>query len=744
MDIMLILLAERHRRLRTPGNGDMTKRRWTTIVSANSLTLARLIAGLVFPWVSSAWRPTIAVAAAASDVVDGAISRKFCGTSALGQLLDPIADKTFLLMVVGTLWMEGSLTLWQIVLLGLREWVVLSIGFGLVVARNWSGLLRMAPRWSGKLATGAQLIFLMSLLLLHRDLPGLFPITVAFSGIAAADYLWRGLAIVRNGDTAGYTPWPATNDRLTLSRIFLRNCRRNLWRVKFVDSTGQSLTGGTLLSSSLALARCLRRDVLTSDEEMVGILLPPSIAAVLANAALSLGRNLPINLNYTLSQESIDACIARCRIRTVLTSRRVIEKLKLRPSARMVCLEDLAAKVTWQDKIRAASEAYLLPASLLERHLGLEHTAFDDLATVCFTSGSTGEPKGAMLSHRNIASNLEAVCKVLELRSDDVALGLMPFFHAYGLTFGLWAGLALDLLVVLHHNPLEGREVGVLCQTYGVTILLATPTFLRIYLRRCEVEHFASLEVVAAGAEKLSPELAARFHEKFGLKIIEAYGTTELSPLVATNLPDRRVQGGQAAGAKDGTVGRVLPGVSARIVDLESGAELGPDQPGMLLIKGPNVMQGYLGRPDLTAQVIRNGWYETGDIARIDADRFLTIVDRQSRFSKIGGEMVPHLKIEEALAKILDTEDEIRAVVIALPDNKKGERLVVVHLPIAKTAEQICKELTQIGMTNLWIPSQDSFVEVDQIPLLGTGKPDLWKLKALASAKLEQTSASRK
>jgi acyl-CoA synthetase (AMP-forming)/AMP-acid ligase II/phosphatidylglycerophosphate synthase len=742
MNIMLVSVTERHRRLQTPGNGDMTKRRWMTIVSANFLTLARLIAGLVFPWVSTAWRPTLAVAAAASDVVDGAISRKFCGTSTTGQLLDPIADKTFLLMVVGTLCMEGSLTLGQIVLLGLREWVVLSIGIGLVAAGNWSGLLRMAPRWPGKLATGAQLVFLMSLLYLHRIPPGLFQITVALSGFAAADYLWRGLAIVRNGHIARYTPWPATNDGLALSRIFLRNCRRNLWRIKFADSTGQRLSGGALLSRSLALAKCLRRDVVTTPEEMVGILLPPSVAAVLVNTALSLGRNLPINLNYTLSQESIDACIARCRIRTVLTSRRVIEKLKLRPNAHIVCLEDLADKVTWQDKFRAACEAYLLPTSILERHLGLDHVRVDDLATVCFTSGSTGEPKGAMLSHRNIASNLEAVCQVLELRRDDVALGLMPFFHAYGLTFGLWAGLAVDLLVVLHHNPLDGREVGALCQKHRVTILLATPTFLRIYLRRCEPEHFASLDVVAAGAERLSPELAARFHEKFGLKIIAAYGTTELSPLVATNLPDRRVAGGHGTGAKDGTVGRVLPGVSACVFDPETGAELGPDQPGMLRVKGLNVMQGYLGRPDLTAQVIRDGWYETGDIAQIDANGFITIVDRQSRFSKIGGEMVPHLRIEEALARILGTQEEIRAVVIALPDKKKGERLVVVHVPIPQTPEQVCKELARSGMTNLWIPSYDSFVEVERIPLLGTGKPDLRKLKALASARFEPTCPS--
>lgn len=537
------------------------------------------------------------------------------------------------------------------------------------------------------------------------------------------------------GHPTNYSPWPASNHALTLPQILLRTCRRNLRRIKFADSMGQKLTGGSLLAGCLALRKCLRRAVLQPDEEMVGILLPPSGAAVLANAALSLDRRISVNLNYTLPQQSVDSCIEQCRVRTVITSRRVMERMNLRLGANVVFLEDLASKVSRWDKVRAACTAYLLPSSLIERTLGLERIGLDDLLTVCFTSGSTGEPKGVMLSHRNVASNIEATCQVLELRPDDVALGLMPFFHAYGLTFGLWAGLTLDPLVVLAHNPLEAREVGALCRKYGVTIMMATPTLLRLYVRRCASDELASLAVVAAGAEKLSPDLAQRFKDKFGVRVIEAYGTTELSPLVAVNLRERGPDG-KAIDAKAGTVGRPLPGVLARVVDLETRAELGPDEPGMLMIKGPNVMKGYLGKPERTVQVVRDGWYETGDIARIDAEGFVTIVDRQSRFSKIGGEMVPHLAIEEALARILGTEDEVKAVIVALPDEKKGERLVVVHEPLSPTPEQICDALHRSGMANLWIPSPDNYIEVAQIPMLGTGKPDLKQLRELALAKL--------
>jgi acyl-[acyl-carrier-protein]-phospholipid O-acyltransferase/long-chain-fatty-acid--[acyl-carrier-protein] ligase len=217
---------------------------------------------------------------------------------------------------------------------------------------------------------------------------------------------------------------------------------------------------------------------------------------------------------------------------------------------------------------------------------------------------------------------------------------------------------------------------------------------------------------------------------------VEGYGTTELSPVVSCNVPPRRTVAKGHVGCREGTVGKPIPGVSAKVVDLDTGEDLGVDKSGMLLIRGPNVMKGYLGQPEKTAEVMREDWYVTGDVAVLDGDGFIRITGRESRFSKIGGEMVPHIRIEEALTEILPPVEEVpMAVVAAVPDARKGERLIVLHTGLDKPPEQICRELAAAGLPPLWIPSPDSFCHVDQIPVLGTGKLDLKGVKDLARKK---------
>lgn len=526
---------------------------------------------------------------------------------------------------------------------------------------------------------------------------------------------------------------------MILPRRFLRMCRRNLRHPKLADSTGQALTGAGLLMRALILRRLLHRHVLTADEKYVGLLLPPSVGGAVANAALSIDGRVAVNLNYTVSSEVMNDCLRQAGIRHVLTSRRVLERFPLEMQAEVVFLEDFKDKVTLADKLVAASQTWLLPAAALERRLGLTRLGPDDLLTVIFTSGSTGRPKGVMLSHDNVGSNVTSFNQVLHLSKRDVVIGVLPFFHSFGYTTTLWSALSLDSKAVYHYTPLEPRQIGKLCREHRGTFLVGTPTFLRSYLRRCEPEEFVSLEVVVAGAEKLSRELADAFERKFGVRPSEGYGTTELSPVVSCNVPASRVDGPLKQGTKEGSVGRPIPGVLAKVVHLDTGEDLPPGEPGMLLVKGPNVMQGYLGQPDKTAEVMRDGWYVTGDIALIDRQGFIQITGRQSRFSKIGGEMVPHIRIEEELVRVLRLEDaeEIRLVVTGVPDPKKGERVVVLHTGLSESPEEVCRKLAAAGLPPLWIPSPDSFCQVEAIPILGSGKLDLQQVKELAMESFE-------
>jgi acyl-[acyl-carrier-protein]-phospholipid O-acyltransferase/long-chain-fatty-acid--[acyl-carrier-protein] ligase len=526
---------------------------------------------------------------------------------------------------------------------------------------------------------------------------------------------------------------PTPNSFLNLPRKFVRMCRKN-WRLpKVSDSTGVNLDGGQLLLRTLVLRRALRK-IIGEDEKFVGVLLPPTAGGVVVNAALGLDRRVSVNLNYTVTSDVMNDCIRQSNIKHIVTSRRVLDKLDLKLDAELILLEDVKDKISLLDKLNSLFLARWMPIPILERMLGLTREKPDDLLTVIFTSGSTGWPKGVMLTHENVGSNVEAVDEIIRLTRDDVLLGILPFFHSFGYTVTLWTVLALDPKGVYHFSPLEAREVGKLSRKHGVTIMLSTPTFLRSYARRCEDDDFRTVQVLFTGAEKLPSELADAFEQRFGIRPIEGYGCTELSPIAAANIPPGRGTHNTFEGVKEGTIGRPLPGIKAKVVDLDTGETLGPNQTGMLLFHGLNVMKGYLNRPDLTKEVIRDGWYVTGDVAEIDEEGFITITGRISRFSKLAGEMVPHLRIEETLVHVLGLEDaeEISLVVTAVPDAKKGEKIVVLHTGLSIPPEEICRKLAEAGLPPLWIPGADSFRQVEKIPILGTGKLDLKAVKDLA------------
>ncbi|MEA3508937.1 MAG: AMP-binding protein, partial [candidate division NC10 bacterium] len=508
---------------------------------------------------------------------------------------------------------------------------------------------------------------------------------------------------------------------------FLTTAKRRWFSLAMADSTGKKLSFGEALVSSLLLARWVQKQSL--EDRMVGILFPPSIAGAVANIAVLLAGKVPVNLNFTAGREAMVSAIQQCSIRMILTSRIVLHKAKLEHMEGMVFLEEAVKGISSLQKVQTTLTALLLPSRLLATLFHHGERTPDALATVIFTSGSTGIPKGAMLSHHNILSNVEALAQVLWVTKKDRLMGVLPFFHSFGFTGTLWFPLLSGFGVVYHANPLDAKTVGEMVSTYRATGIMATPTFYAAYIRKCSAEEFSSLRLAIAGAEKLREPIANAFKEKYGLDLLEGYGCTELAPVVSVNIPDFEEGVYRQTGRKPGTVGHPIPGVAVKVVDPESDEPLPHGEEGMLLVKGPSRMLGYLGQPEKTAEVLRGDWYVTGDIASIDEDGFIRITDRLSRFSKIGGEMVPHIKVEEAINTILVDD---ASVVVAIPDEVKGERLVALYTHTQVTPDELWEKLSQADLPKLWLPKRENMYPVEAIPTLGTGKADLRQAKMMA------------
>jgi acyl-[acyl-carrier-protein]-phospholipid O-acyltransferase/long-chain-fatty-acid--[acyl-carrier-protein] ligase len=516
----------------------------------------------------------------------------------------------------------------------------------------------------------------------------------------------------------------------TLPESFVYTARRHPFRFAMADGQRPQLKYFSALIGALVLARRLRK--LWHGQEMVGILLPPSVPGALVNFAAMLMGKVPVNLNYTVSNETLASCAEQCNLKTVVTARVFLEKVKIQPPGETIFIEDMAKDVGFGERLATVLAACFLPAGALGKFAGCESRAtLDDIATIIFSSGSTGDPKGVILTHYNIASNVEQLNQVFMLHADDRIMGILPFFHSFGFTGTLCLPAATGIGVVFHPNPLDSRVIGALVQKYAVTMLLATPTFLNAYTRRCTPEDFGSLRFVMAGAEKLPERISQAFEDQFGIRPHEGYGCTECSPAVTVNTIDFRAASFRQVGAKRGSIGHPLPGITVKIVDPDTLQPVAVDEPGLLFVRGPNIMRGYLNKPEKTAEVLRDGWYNTGDIARLDEDGFLRITDRLSRFSKIGGEMVPHIKVEDLLQELAGASEQT-FVVTAVPDEKKGERLVVLHTLEEEPLEECLQKLAKSDLPALWRPRPDQFLRIEKLPYLGTGKLDLRKARELA------------
>ena len=560
-----------------------------------------------------------------------------------------------------------------------------------------------------------------------------YPVTVSFGtalpASASADTVRQ--SIQRLGSDA-VACRKSGSDRLHVR--FARQAKKNWSKFSMADSSGRELKFGEALIGSMLIADWVRKNC--RKDEMLGVLLPPSIGGALTNVGITMTGIVPVNLNFTAGPEAMASAIDQCRISTVITSKIFLAKAKLEAPGPAVYLEDILKSATKYEKARAWLRARLMPVGLLARRYAVRKTTPDSLATVIFSSGSTGMPKGVMLSHFNIISNIEAMAQMFWLGEHDRIIGVLPFFHSFGYTVTIWLPLVAGCGAAYHPNPTDAKAIGALTQKYAGTFLLSTPTFCSTYVRKISKEEFASVRFVLVGAEKLREQVAADFYEKFGLKLLEGYGCTEMAPVVAVNVPDFEAGRDTQIGNKPGTVGRPVPGVAVTVVDPNTMEPLAPQQEGLLMVRGSNRMLGYLKQPERTAEVCRDGWYVTGDIGVIDDEGFIRITDRLSRFSKIGGEMVPHLKVEETLYAICG---EYPCAVTSIPDEQRGERLAVLYTRPDVAAADVWRQLSETDLPKLWVPKRENIYLVDAIPTLGTGKADLCAIRAKAQALAQAT-----
>jgi acyl-[acyl-carrier-protein]-phospholipid O-acyltransferase/long-chain-fatty-acid--[acyl-carrier-protein] ligase len=524
----------------------------------------------------------------------------------------------------------------------------------------------------------------------------------------------------------------------SLAMTLLAGLRKHGAKNRIIDGADDTeLPYGHILAAALAFSKFIRHE---TDQPRVAIVLPPGKGGLVANLAVLFAGKTPVNLNFTAGPEAIRSCIRQAGVDRFITADPFVRKVSAfpwPPNRDLILIERVLPAlrkktVTW------GILSKLLPTAILGMLLGLNKRRGDDEAALLFTSGSSGEPKGVVLSHRNMLANVTQFASRLDLPANSAILGCLPLFHSFGCTVTLWYPVIQGVNLVTYPSPLETKRLAELIALHQVNVLLSTPTFLRGYMKRIDPAQLASLKLVVTGAEKLPQSLADAFEEKFSIRPQEGYGLTETSPATNVNLPDPAPQKDAVVlpSSRNGSVGQTLPGMAIRITDPATDRETPIDQQGMIWFKGANVFPGYLGDPKKTAEVLKDGWFRTGDVGRVDADGFLYIEGRISRFSKIAGEMVPHETIEAAVNKVLglDGESERRIAIVGVPDEHKGEAILLLSTIAGPAIEQECIDLRykllDEGLSSLWCPKH--ILPVREIPVLASGKLDIRGCEALA------------
>ena len=559
-----------------------------------------------------------------------------------------------------------------------------------------------------------------------------YPVTIAFGKpleANAADIATVREELLKLGEFC-FSRRPSLDRHL--AELCILGLKKRPFATAVVDGLDHSfLTRSKLLGAAAALSRYLRKEF---PGERIAIVLPASKGSMLANLAVTLADKVPVNLNFTIGRAANESCCRRANLRVAISATQFMERLKGFPwPERVLKLDELMPRMKRQI-ILWRIMSILVPARLLWWLLQIPKAGGHIEALLLFTSGSTGDPKGVVMSHRNIVGNVSQFRQLLDAKKEDAILASLPFFHTFGSTVTLWYPLIEGVPIVTYPNPLEATKNAALIERHKLTLLLATPTFLRGYLRKVDPDKLRSLRLVITGAEKLPLDLAKNFEERFNQRVFEGYGLTETSPVVSVNLPEPRPtkQGEQVQpSSRLGSVGKMAPGIAAEIREPETNRKLSLHESGMLWLRGVNIFEGYLRDPERTADVLQDGWLKTGDLGRFDEDGFLYIEGRLSRFSKIGGEMVPHEVIEHKIVDLLDVsgKDERMVAIVGVQDKAKGEALILLSAVDVDLA-QLRKKLHDAGVPNLWIPKHVQ--RVGAIPVLASGKLDLKRCKELA------------
>ncbi|MDQ8202881.1 MFS transporter [Pelagicoccus sp. SDUM812003] len=528
--------------------------------------------------------------------------------------------------------------------------------------------------------------------------------------------------------------------RSNLGYQALKALRSNPLKTCLVDYglQGRKLKRIELLAAALVVSRELKS---ARGESRVGVLLPPGVAGCAANLGLAWAGRSSVNLNPTAGSEALRTMIADAGLKRIVTSRRALAKvpgLDL-SSVSLLYVEDLLSKASLFKRGLLAALAMALPARCLASVFSIATDGGDREASLLFSSGSSAAPKGIPLTHCNLISNTMQLSECTLMRPEDRILANLPLFHSFGLTGGLWLPLLRGMTMVSTPSPLMAKEAVKAIREGSVSVVLGTPTFLRNYLKRGETMDFSSVRLTVAGAEKLPERLGSQWRKVVGSPILEGYGLTECSPVVSANCLRSEACAGryvlEQRGDLAGTVGRPLPGVWLRLVsEGDRARKCQRGEAGLIQLKGPNVFRGYLDPSQNEERFTEDGWFDTGDIGCIDENGYLSIEDRVSRFSKIGGEMISLARVEEALERAFPDDGssgEIRFLVASRSCPQKGEELVLIS-PLRIDLGEARTRLRALGIPNLWIPQKS--VAVERIPLLGTGKLDLKACQQLALA----------